>query len=176
VSCSDRDQLLDVLEAGAAIAEHLQRGPLSDGLDFDAVRVRLIEIGEAVKDVSTELLAQQPSIPWRQVAAMRDQLAHRYFDTSHAIVAQTVGADLVELLAAIESLLAGLDAQRSPRLAGGHRGRTRTGRGPCRDAGGARSKVCKGLPFGLLRGPSGTPSRATGGSRGHCGRPGAGVQ
>jgi hypothetical protein len=31
---------------------------------------------------------------------MRDQLAHRYFDTSHAIVAQTVGADLVELLAA----------------------------------------------------------------------------
>ena len=58
---------------GAAIAEHLQRGPLSDGLVFDAVRVRPIEIGEAVKDVSPELLAQQSSIPWRQVAAMRDQ-------------------------------------------------------------------------------------------------------
>ena len=78
---------------------------------FDAVRVRLIEIGEAVKDVSPELLAQQPSIPWRQVAAMRDRLAHRSFDTSHAIVAQTVGADLVELLAATGSLLAVLDAQ-----------------------------------------------------------------
>ena len=49
--------------------------------------MRLIEIGEAVKDVSPELLSRQPSIPWRQVAAMRDQLAHRYFDTSHAIVA-----------------------------------------------------------------------------------------
>ena len=73
--------------------------------------MRLIEIGEAVKDVSPELLAQQPSIPWRQVAAMRDQLAHRYFDTSHAIVAQTVGADLAELLAATRSLLAVLDAQ-----------------------------------------------------------------
>ena len=111
MSRSDRDRLLDVLEAGAAIAEHLRRGPLSDGLVFDAVRVRLIEIGEAVKDVSPELLAQQPSIPWRQVAAMRDQLAHRYFDTSHAIVAQTVGADLVELLVATGSLLAVLDAQ-----------------------------------------------------------------
>ena len=109
MSRSDRDRLLDVLEAGAAIAEHLQRGPLSDGLVFDAVRVRLIEIGEAVKDVSPELLSRQPSIPWRQVAAMRDQLAHRYFDTSHAIVAQTVGADLVELLAAVGSLLAVLD-------------------------------------------------------------------
>ena len=111
MSRSDRDRLVDILEAGAAIAERLQRGPLSDGLVFDAVRVRLIEIGEAVKDVSPELLAQQPSIPWRQVAAMRDQLAHRYFDTSHAIVAQTVGADLVELLAATGSLLAVLDAQ-----------------------------------------------------------------
>ena len=109
MSRSDRDRLLDVLEAGAAIAEPLQRGPFSDGLVFEAVRLRLIEIGEAVKDISPELLAQQPSIPWRQVAAMRDQLAHRYFDTSHAIVAQTVGADLVELLAATGSLLAVLD-------------------------------------------------------------------
>ncbi len=110
MSRSDRDRLLDVLEAGAAIAEHLQRGPLSDGLVFDAVRVRLIEIGEALKDVAPDLLGQQPSIPWRQVAGMRDQLAHRYFDTSHAIVAQTVGSDLVELLAATRSLLAALDA------------------------------------------------------------------
>ena len=45
MSRSDRERLLDVLEAGAAIAEHLQRGRLSDGLVFDAVRVRLIEIG-----------------------------------------------------------------------------------------------------------------------------------
>ena len=111
MSRSDRDRLLDVLEAGAAIAEHLQRGPLSDGLVFDAVRVRLIEIGEAVKDVSPELLSQQSSIPWRQVAAMRKQLAHCHYDTSQAIVSQTVSADLVELLAATGSLLAVLDAQ-----------------------------------------------------------------
>ena len=73
--------------------------------------MRLIEIGEAVKDLPGFLLDQQPLIPWRQVAAMRDQLSHRYFDTSHAIVAQTVGADLVELLAATRSLLASLDTQ-----------------------------------------------------------------
>lgn len=110
MSCSDQDRLLDVLQAGAAITEHLQRGPLSDGLVFDAVRVRLIEIGEAVKDVPSQVLSQQPSIPWRQVAAMRDQLAHRCFDTSHAIVAQTVGSDLAELMAATRALLAALEA------------------------------------------------------------------
>ena len=111
MSRSARDQLLDVLEAATAIDGHLARGPLSEGLVFDAVRARLIEIGEAIKDVSSELLARQPQIPWRQVAAMRDQLAHRYFDTSHAIVVQTVGSDLAELLAATRSLLAALDTQ-----------------------------------------------------------------
>jgi uncharacterized protein with HEPN domain len=105
VSRSDRDRLLDVLEAASAINGHLDRGPLSDGLVFDAVRVRLIEIGEAVKDVSGELLDGEPQIPWRQVAAMRDQLARRYFDTSHAVIEQTVTADLAQLVAAVHALL-----------------------------------------------------------------------
>ena len=42
---------------------------------------------------------------------MRDQLGHRYFGTSHAVVAQTVGSDLAELRAATRSLLAALDTQ-----------------------------------------------------------------
>ncbi len=39
---------------------------------------------------------------------MRDQLAHRYFDTSHSIVPHTVDSDLVELTAATQLLLASL--------------------------------------------------------------------
>jgi uncharacterized protein with HEPN domain len=41
----------------------LQRGGLSDGLVFDAVRIRLLEIGEAVKALPEDLLSTQPSIP-----------------------------------------------------------------------------------------------------------------
>jgi hypothetical protein len=37
--------------------------------------------------------ASAAHIPWRRVAAMRDQLAHRYFDTSHTIVQHTIEAD-----------------------------------------------------------------------------------
>jgi uncharacterized protein with HEPN domain len=81
---------------------------LTDGLVFDAVRVRLIEIGEAVKDIDEGVLASQPQIPWIEIARMRDLLAHRYFDTSHAIVDQTVRTDLPELAEAVRSLLDGL--------------------------------------------------------------------
>ncbi|MDA8071716.1 MAG: DUF86 domain-containing protein [Actinomycetota bacterium] len=55
---------------------------MSDGLVFDAVRVRLIEIGEALEAIPVELLASEPALPWAQIAGMRDRLAHRYFDIS----------------------------------------------------------------------------------------------
>jgi uncharacterized protein with HEPN domain len=83
------------------IRDHTARGEITDGLVFDAVPVRLIEIGEAIKDLPSELLATEPDIPWQDIARMRDQLAHRYFDTSHAIVAATVTKDLPLLEAAV---------------------------------------------------------------------------
>lgn len=100
----DRQRLHDILAAIEAIRAHLERGDLDDGLVFDAVRVRLIEIGEAVKALPGELLASEPRLPWTQIAGMRDRLAHRYFDTSHVIVRATVSEDLPELEAAVGHL------------------------------------------------------------------------
>lgn len=82
---------------------------MHDGLVFDAVRVRLIEIGEAVKALPAELLASEPALPWAQIAGMRDRLAHRYFDISHAILAATVSEDLPELAASVQRLLQRVD-------------------------------------------------------------------
>jgi uncharacterized protein with HEPN domain len=107
MSRNDDQRLADILAAAAAIADHTQRGDLADGLVFDAVRVRLIEIGEAVKTIDPDLLAHEPDIPWVDVASMRDQLAHRYFDTAHAIVGATVTGDLPPLVAAVKRLIAG---------------------------------------------------------------------
>ena len=109
MSRRDRQRLEDIVAALEAITAHLQRGNLSDGLVFDAVRVRLIEIGEAVKALPDELLATESALPWTQIAGMRDRLAHRYFDTSHAILAATVDEDLPELDAAIKRLLQRVD-------------------------------------------------------------------
>lgn len=111
MSRRDGERLADVLAAAAAIESHLERGGIEDGLVFDAVRVRLIEIGEAVKDIDPELLATEPDIPWRDVAGMRDHLAHRYFDTAHSIVQATVEEDLPPLVTAAERLLAQLESR-----------------------------------------------------------------
>lgn len=99
-------RLRDVLAAAEAIHDHLSRGSLDDGLVYDAVRVRLIEIGEAVKGIDAAVLDREPSIPWSDVARMRDYLAHRYFDTDHAIVCATVERDLPPLIDAVSRLLA----------------------------------------------------------------------
>jgi uncharacterized protein with HEPN domain len=77
------------------------RGELSDGLIFDAVRVRLIEIGEAIKAISLELLDTEPGHPWSDIARMRDRLAHHYFDTTHSQVTGVVARDLEPLRAAV---------------------------------------------------------------------------
>jgi uncharacterized protein with HEPN domain len=76
MSYRERQRLADIQAAIDAIRTHLQRGDLSDGLIFDAVRIRLLEIGEAVKALPGDLLATQPSIPWRQEDESRrtDQL------------------------------------------------------------------------------------------------------
>jgi len=104
VSRRAEQRLADVLAAADAIRQHLERGGLDDGLVFDAVRVRLIEIGEAVKSIDPDLLAREPEIPWIDIAAMRNHLAHRYFDTAHAIVRATIHHDLPPMIAAIRRL------------------------------------------------------------------------
>jgi uncharacterized protein with HEPN domain len=105
VSRSDREWLDDIIDAVEAIRSHLQRGGLDDGLVFDAVRLRLIEIGEAVKGIDVSLLEEEPEVAWQDVAGVRDRLAHHYFDISHAIIQATIDHDLPVLLAGVERLL-----------------------------------------------------------------------
>lgn len=100
----DTDRLSDIASAIEAIQSHLTNGDLYNGLVYDAVRVRLIEIGEAVKAISPDLLAMAPEIPWSAIARMRDHLAHHYFDTDHAVVVDVVDNELPALRAAVEVL------------------------------------------------------------------------
>jgi uncharacterized protein with HEPN domain len=114
VSYRDRQRLADIQAAIDAIRSHLQRGDLSDGLAFDAVRIRLLEIGEAVRALPASLLNTEPGIPWRQIAGMRDHLAHHYFDTAHAILRATVDDDLPELERAVRALAKSLPGEDEP--------------------------------------------------------------
>lgn len=104
MSRQDGDRLDDITAAIDAIRSHVGRGPLSDNLVSDAVRIRLLEIGEAVKALTEELTSSEPDIPWRQVARMRDHLAHRYFMTELEIIRDTIDSDLGPLQAAVDRM------------------------------------------------------------------------
>jgi len=104
VSRRDAAWLADILTAIDAIRDYLAEGNLDQGVVYDACRARLIEIGEAVKNIDPSLLASAPTIRWRAIARMRDQLAHHYFDTDHAIVEYVVHEELAPLRAAVVAL------------------------------------------------------------------------
>lgn len=107
----EQQRLADIQAAIDAIRSHLQRGDLSDGLVFDAVRIRLLEIGEAVKALPDDMLSSQAAIPWAQIARMRDHLAHRYFDTDHSVLRATVDNDLPELEHAVRAMAESFPAE-----------------------------------------------------------------
>ena len=91
-----RQRLADIQAAVNAIRSHLQRGDLPDGLIFGAVRIRLLEIGEAVKALPDDLLATQPSIRGGRSPACGTTSP---IGTSipHAILQATVDEDLPDL-------------------------------------------------------------------------------
>ncbi|GAA4478201.1 HepT-like ribonuclease domain-containing protein [Microbacterium panaciterrae] len=104
-----RARLLDILASCEVIASHLSRADADEGLLFDALRIRLVEIGEAAKDLPADLTDTEPEIPWSLITRLRDQLAHRYFDTTHAIVFETARRDVPALALAVRRMLSASD-------------------------------------------------------------------
>jgi len=76
---------------------------------FDALRIRLLEIGEATKALPDELIAAEPEVAWAQIARMRDHLAHHYFDTTRAVVFDTATYAVPALADAARRLIRRLD-------------------------------------------------------------------
>ncbi len=71
----------------------------------DAV-IRQIEIiGEASKQVSSDLKKKSLSVPWKDIAGMRDKLVHDYLGVDINAVWATVEKDLPELKKQIKSVL-----------------------------------------------------------------------
>lgn len=108
MSRSDADILDDITAAIESIHAHLQHGPISVELVMDAVAMRLLEIGEAVKAIAPDLTASEPEIPWGDIAGMRDFLAHHYFATNPEIVQAVIDKDLGPLAEAVKRIRASL--------------------------------------------------------------------
>ena len=72
--------------------------------------IRALEIiGEAAKNVPEDIRQKYPSIPWKDLAGIRDKLIHAYFGVDLEVVWLSVKEGIPESKTVIGSLLAELD-------------------------------------------------------------------
>ncbi|MDZ7608193.1 MAG: DUF86 domain-containing protein [Cyclobacteriaceae bacterium] len=84
------------------IAEHEF---IADQEKPNAVIRRLEIIGEAVKKIPENVKDQYPTVPWRQIAGLRDVVIHEYFGVSPALIYKTATTDLIDLKITIQRII-----------------------------------------------------------------------
>jgi len=78
---------------------------LTNNLVKDAV-VRNIEIiGEATKNLSEDFRKEHKEVAWKDIAGMRDRIAHFYFGLDYELVWEVVVSDLPKLEADVLKIL-----------------------------------------------------------------------
>ncbi len=107
--------LRDILAAMRSIDQFVA------GLDYDgfaddeksssAVVWKLQIIGEASKNIPQHLRRRHPDIPWKEMAGMRDRIAHSYFGIDLEIVWKVVKKRLPEIQTRVETMLSELDQE-----------------------------------------------------------------
>lgn len=78
---------------------------LLDEKTFDAVLRNLEVIGEAVKHIPDELRERSPDISWREIAGIRDFIAHVYFALDLEVLWDVIQVEIPVLLNAIHDVL-----------------------------------------------------------------------
>ena len=103
-----RDRLLDILDAiGQIEIESVKGRSAFDGSSLIQVWMvhHLMIIGEAVRAIDPAIRQRYPSIPWRQIAGMRNILVHDYFRINQEVVWETVEKHVPSLKLEVTSIL-----------------------------------------------------------------------
>ena len=105
----DRVYLRHIRDAIERIESYTSKGKEAfsqESIIQDAVIRNLEIIGEAVKNLSSDLRSRHSEIPWARIAGMRDVLIHGYFGVRLETIWNAVENRLPELKRHIDYLLA----------------------------------------------------------------------
>ena len=106
----DPDLYLDDMLVHARAAHRFVEGMTLDAFARDvrtqyAVKYALHIVGEAARNVPSEIRDRFPHIPWQQIIGMRNRLAHDYLGTRHDIVFATARDFAPQLIAQLSPIL-----------------------------------------------------------------------
>ena len=101
--------LQDIVESADRIASYVEGITRSafeaDQMRIDAVIRNLQIIGEAVKKIPNSIREAYPSIPWHEIAALRNRVTHVYFDVDINVTWNVVQFELPMLKTQIQQIL-----------------------------------------------------------------------
>ena len=97
----DADILIEDIETAIARIDHYIAGLnraqfMEDQKTIDAVVHNLEIIGEAVRWLPPEFKEQNPSVPWQQIAGLRNRIVHDYFGLDLEIIWRVLESSLPE--------------------------------------------------------------------------------
>ncbi|MGL5083905.1 MAG: HepT-like ribonuclease domain-containing protein [Microcoleaceae cyanobacterium] len=105
----DRETLIDIVEAIKLILRYVEAvnfANLAANIEKqDAILRRITIIGEATKRLSKDFREQHPTIPWKEIAGMRDVITHDYDEVDLDEVWTVINENLPQLLNYIEPLV-----------------------------------------------------------------------
>jgi uncharacterized protein with HEPN domain len=105
---SDRERLLDILEAIERIEKYATEGKKafeSDELIQNWMVHHIEIIGEACRSLSDDFQTEHANVPWADIIGMRNILVHHYFGIDTDAVWSVVERDIPELKFNIQTIV-----------------------------------------------------------------------
>ena len=106
-----KDSLRDITECIARIDSYVdgmeEEDVRKDSKTQDAIIRNLEIIGEAVKNIPGEFREKNSSVPWKEMAGLRDILIHNYFGVDLDILIDVVFVELPEVKSAMTRITGG---------------------------------------------------------------------